>query len=168
MSSISCHTSNIWVFEEKLCKLINNDVDFHNSSKFSLHFMPNKWRLKKTRISKKVLNEKGWLTILQNLNLARIAPKNISKDWYLTSFVLEYFSMICILNESKKVILLQDSRTERQDTKAFCQEAVFICAYTGSADSYPKAEPIIALYTSASFPVTFWSLSPPCKVTYIL
>ena len=37
--------------------------------------------------------------------------------------------------------VLLDSHTERQDTKAFCQEAAFIRASTGSADSYPKAEP---------------------------
>ena len=38
-------------------------------------------------------------------------------------------------------VLLQDSHTGRRDMEAFCQEAVFIRASTGSADSYPKAEP---------------------------
>ena len=37
--------------------------------------------------------------------------------------------------------MFQDSSTERQDTKAFCQEAVFIHVSTGSVDSYPEAEP---------------------------
>lgn len=34
-----------------------------------------------------------------------------------------------------------DSHTERLDTGAFCKEADFICAGTGSVDLYPKAEP---------------------------
>lgn len=37
--------------------------------------------------------------------------------------------------------MLQDSHTERWDTEAFCQEAAFICAGTGSVDSRPNAEP---------------------------
>ena len=56
--------------------------------------------------------------------------------------------------------------------KAYFQEAMFICADTCSVDSYPKAEPQtqrgVALYTSTSFPLTFWFLCPPYKVTYIL
>ena len=37
--------------------------------------------------------------------------------------------------------MLQDSHTERQVTKAFCQEAAFICFSTGSADPDTKSEP---------------------------
>lgn len=51
--------------------------------------------------------------------------------------------------------LLQDLRTEKRDTEGFCQEAAFICASMGSADSYPKAEPLtqrgITLYTPLVF-----------------
>ena len=46
-------------------------------------------------------------------------------------------------------VVLQDSLTERWDTEAFCQEAAFIHASTGSADSYPKAE--LCLYRGAVF-----------------
>ena len=44
----------------------------------------------------------------------------------------------------RKVILLRDSLPERRDTEAFCQEAAFIHAITGSADSQPKT-PLFSL-----------------------
>ena len=52
--------------------------------------------------------------------------------------------------------LLQDLHTEKRDPESFYQDAVFIRAGTGSADSYAKAEPQmqrgIALYTRLVFP----------------
>ena len=74
---------------------------------------------------------------------------------------------------TNSVRVLQDSHTGRQDTEAFCQEAAFIHVSTGSADSYPKAEPQMqqgaVLYTRRYFfSFSLWSLCPPYKVTYIL
>ena len=67
-----------------------------------------------------------------------------------------------------KVRGLKDSRTERWDIEAFCQEAAFIRASTGSGDSYPKAEPRTqrgaVLYTLRYFPFYILVLlSPLCK-----
>lgn len=61
-------------------------------------------------------------------------------------------------------LLLEDSRTERWDTEAYCQEAVFTHAGTGSADSSPKAESRmqqgVALYTQLGFPPHLDSFIP--------
>ena len=60
------------------------------------------------------------------------------------------------------MVVLQDTCAERPDTEAFCQEAAFIHASTGSVDSHPKAEPQmqqgIVLYTLRYFP--FYILVP--------
>ena len=67
--------------------------------------------------------------------------------------------------------VLQDSYTERWDTEAFCQEAAFICASTGSADSHSKTEPQMqqgaVLYTLCYFFLLHFGPFVPL-ITYFL
>ena len=70
-----------------------------------LCFMSNKWEvLKAEEYLRKWWMKIGWLTMFQNLNLAKYSKILEKQTGYLTSFAfLKYLSMICILNYSEKV-----------------------------------------------------------------
>ena len=77
-----------------------------------------------------------------------------------------------VFSKGLQASVLKDLHTESRDPEAYCQEAMFICAGTGSADSHPKAEPWStaghSLYIPfISFPFTFWPLCLPYRVTCI-